>query len=355
MSIFKGEKLNIEIFGESHSERIGAKVSGFPKMEIDFENLEKFLSRRRPNLENYSTKRREKDKPIFSKLTDNGAIDGDFTVEIENKDVKSSDYDDLYAKPRPSHADYTRYLKEGELNYTGGGRFSGRLTAPFCVVGGLLKQYLKKNYGVEIFAYLSSVGKVKGKSYKDGEITIRDFDGNGDFPALSNQVEMLNEIKRVSAEGDSVGAVLECIVFGMPTGVGNDLFGGLESKMAYTLYAIPGVKGVEFGYGFDLAQSVGSQSNDQLRINNGKVEIVTNKAGGINGGISNGNPITLSVGFRPTPSISKLQNTIDLEKMQNTQIEIKGRHDSCFAVRAVPVVESAVAIAIADALLGEEK
>ena len=355
MAVFNGEKLNIEIYGTSHAEKIGVKASGFPRLKVDFENLEKFMKRRSSSGGIFSTKRKEPDLPIFEKGLDNGVIGGDFEVVIYNKDVKSGDYNNLYAKPRPSHADYTRYLKNGEKDYRGGGEFSGRLTAPMCVLGALCKQYLYENYGVEVLAYISSVGKVNGKSYKTETVSIEQIKRAKDFPSLSCSEEMLEEIKNSAVKGDSVGGCVDCIVFGMPTGVGGSLFDGLEGKIANLVYSIPAVKGVEFGDGFDLTKKNGSEANDQLEVVDGKVKLTSNRAGGLNGGITNGEPITLRVGFRPTPSISIPQKTVDLEKMQTTEIVIEGRHDSCIVVRAVPVVESAVAIALLDSILKENK
>ena len=249
MAIFNGEKLKIEIYGTSHAVKIGARVSGFPKMKIDGENLSAVLKRRSPSKGIYSTKRRESDEPIFEKGVDNGVIDGDFEVVIYNKDVKSSDYDELYAKPRPSHADYVRYLKNGEKDYRGGGEFSARLTAPLCVIGALCKQYLYENYGVEVLAYLSSVGSAYGKSYKTEKVTKEEIKKcHEGFPALSNRDAMLGVISCANIAGDSIGASVECTVFGMPYGIGGSMFDGLEGQIAKFVYSIPAVKGIEFGY-----------------------------------------------------------------------------------------------------------
>ena len=352
MSVFKGRKLNIEIYGSSHGEKIGAKVSGFPDMEIDFKSLDLFIQRRKGNGEIYSTKRCEKDEPIFSNLVDNRLICGDFEVVIQNNDVKKGDYSSCFGKPRPSHADYCRYLLDGTLDFSGGGEFSGRLTAPICIVGGLCKDYLKQKFGIEVLAYVSEVGCVKGKSYKTSEITKEEITAcHEGFPSLSKGEEMLEEIACAKKSGDSVGATVECVVYNMKKGVGGSLFGGLEGKISQSVYAIPGVKGVEFGDGFSLSKERGSEANDQLFYKDGEVVTLTNKAGGINGGISNGNPITLRVSFRPTPSIAIPQNTVDLVKKENTQILVEGRHDACFGIRAVPVVESMVAISLLDELL----
>ena len=355
MSVFKGEQLNIEIYGTSHAEKIGAKVSGFPRVKIDSENLNEVLKRRSPSNSIFSTKRKEPDEPIFEKGVNNGVIDGDFEVVIYNKDVKSSDYNELYARPRPSHADLVRYFKSGEKDYRGGGEFSARLTAPLCVVGALSKQYLYENYGIEVLAYISSVGKVNGKSYKDCAIDKEEIKNcHQGFPSLENQEAMLEEIKSSLELGDSVGGVVECVAYHVPHGIGGSLFEGLEGKISNLVYSIPAVKGVEFGDGFEIAKTYGSVANDPIRINDGKIEITQNKAGGINGGISNGNPITVRVAFRPTPSISVEQQTVDLDSMQNVNVKIKGRHDSCVAVRAVAVVECAVAIALLDCILKEK-
>ena len=355
MSTYNGEKLNIRIYGTSHAEKIGAIVTGFPQLKINYESLRDIMKRRSPSNSVFSTKRSEPDEPIFEKGLDNGVIDGDFEVAIYNKDVKSSDYSSLYAKPRPSHADYVRYLKNGEKDYRGGGEFSARLTAPLCVVGALAKQYLLENYGVEVLAYLSQVGSVSGFSYKEGMPNKAQITASyKEFPALSNSDDMLKEISDASSKGDSVGGIVECIVYGLKEPIGDSLFEGLEGKISSLAYAIPAVKGVEFGLGFDLSTMRGSTANDPLRVEKGQVSIISNNAGGINGGISNGNPITLRVGFRPTPSISIPQDTVDLENMENVQIKIEGRHDSCVAVRAVPVVECVVAIAILDAILKEK-
>lgn len=352
MSIFNGKNISLEIFGESHSESIGVKAKGFPKMQVDNDKLLKFLERRKASSGVYSTSRKEPDQPIFENLS-NGQVQGEFTATIKNLNTKSNDYTDLIAKPRPSHADYAWYLKDNVVDFTGGGRFSGRLTAPLCIAGGIAKQYLE-SLGIYVHAYIKSIGNVKGKSYKDTFITQSQLEtllSSNDFPALDNSQNMLQEIANAKADKDSVGGVVECIVFGMKPAIGDNLFGGLEGKIANLVYSIPAVKGVEFGDGFDLAKTRGSIANDPITIDNGQIKLEKNSSGGINGGISNGENITLSVAFRPTPSIAKEQKTVDLINKQNTTIEIKGRHDACIVVRAVPCVESAVCLAILDEIL----
>ena len=350
MSVYNGRKLRIEIYGESHAEKTGVKMQGLPRFKFDEGALNVFTSRRKATADVYSTSRTESDIPVFTGVKD-GVIDGEFSAEIKNENRATKDYSALYGKPRPSHADYAWHLKDGALDFSGGGRFSARLTAPLCVVGGILKQYLKTR-GIEIESYVSSVGNVFARSYKDGPLTaeeIRLLRGGG-FPSLDKKDEMTEEIKAAKSVGDSVGGTVECVIFGVK-GIGDNLFGGLEGKISQLVYAVPAVKGVEFGDGFDLAEMRGSAANDGLYFKGGKVEFYTNRAGGINGGIANGNPITFRAAFRPTPSISLPQKTVDLVKKENAEIVINGRHDACVVPRALPAIESAAAIAIADEIL----
>ncbi len=352
MAIFNGKNLSVEIYGQSHADKIGVKVGGMPIFSYDREKLSAFLKRRQPSQSVFSTPRKEADKPIFIGMEE-GLTSNEFTAEILNTNTRSQDYNELYGKPRPSHADYCAYLKDGTLDFRGGGRFSGRLTAPLCVVGGILKQYLESK-GIRVHAYISQIGKVKGRSYLQGEIPETQLleDRGERFPTLANSEQMLEEITKAKLEGDSVGGIIECIIYGMPTGIGDNLFQGLEGKISSLVYSIPAVKGVEFGIGFGLTELKGSQANDNLYIENGKIGLKTNNAGGINGGISNGEQITLRVAVRPTPSISKTQQTVDLINKTNVEINVGGRHDSCIVPRAVPCVESAVCIAIADEIIG---
>ena len=350
MSILKGKNLTVEITGESHSPEMRLKVKGFPAFEYNDKALTEFLSRRKANKNAFSTPRIECDEPLFIG-SENNQINGDFEVVIKNSNVNSKDYSDLYGKPRPSHADYAWYLKDNSLDFSGGGRFSARLTAPYCVLGGLCKQYLEKR-GIYIASYLQAVGKVEGKSYKDKEISYGEIlNLSNGFPALDKKQEMLDEIENAKSKGDSVGGVIETVVYGMPVGVGDNLFEGLEGKISSLVFSVPAVKGVEFGSGFDMAKSYGSVVNDELYLDNNRVMLKSNNNGGINGGISNGFNLTLRVAMKPTPSISIEQNTVDLVNKKNTVIKIKGRHDACVAVRAIPCIESAVAIAILDEVL----
>lgn len=350
MSIWKGKNIEIEVYGKSHDEKVGVVMTNFPKKLIDQNYLSNFLLRRKPTYSPIFTGRKEVDTPQFIDGVENSKIVSDKVVcEILNGDARRGDYKNLYGKPRPSHADLAVHFKDGRLDFSGGGEFSGRLTAPICVAGGIAKQFLAE-LGITVFGYLSAVGNVKGVSYKDKKIEI--FKYEEEFPSLSNGKEMIEEIIKAKQDGDSVGGVVECVIDGFPHGVGGELFDGLEGKLSNLLYSIPGVKGVEFGDGFDFSKELGSVANDSIRLSNGKIHTETNRSGGINGGISNGMQITLATVFRPTPSISKPQTTVDLLKMEETTIKIEGRHDSCVAVRAVPVVEAVVAIGLLDELIG---
>ncbi len=347
---FNGNKISFDVYGESHASEIGVTFCGFEGAKIDFAALKEFLGRRSAKNAAFSTSRTETDEPIFLEGVKDGEIVGSVRAVVYNKNVRSGDYNELYGKPRPSHADYAAYLRDGRLDFSGGGEFSGRLTAPFCVVGGIAKQILAER-GVRVCAYVSSVGSVKGVSYKTSDVTCDEIERPRDFPALGGGEEMLALIAETKSRGDSVGGVVECVIEGFPRGKGYALTEGLESKISQLAFGIPAVKGVEFGLGFGLSESFGSVVNDGLRIENGKVVTETNFAGGINGGISNGMPITLAVAFRPTPSISLPQRSVDLVTMQNVEIAIKGRHDSCVVPRAVPVVEAAVSLALLDEII----
>ncbi len=348
MSIFNGKALTVEIFGSSHDKFIGAKVKGLPKFKYDTVALQAFLDRRKPQLD-VSTARKEPDIPAIS-------VSGDeLTVIFENRDVVSSDYADLYGKPRPSHADYSAYLKYGTLDFSGGGKFSARMTAPLCAVGGLCLQLLEKEK-VSVAAYVSKVGSVKARSYRDGRILIDDIVGlrGKNVPSLDKMQEILNEITAAKNRGDSVGGQIECVVSGAIAALGAELFDCLEGKISRLLFAIPAVKAVEFGLGVSFAESYGHAVNDGLFYDGEKVAFSSNNAGGICGGIADGRDITFRATFKPTPSIAAKQNTVDLVSKRNCVIGIGGRHDACVCLRAVPSVESAAAIAVLDELLSDK-
>jgi len=346
---WRGDKICFDTFGTSHSREITITATGLPEHTVDKVAMETLLDRRRAKVTAYSTKRIEADVPVIMKDDDMF-----FRAEIRNTNVRSGDYNDLYGIPRPSHADYAAHLMDGRLDFSGGGEFSGRLTVLLCVLGSVAKEILRGK-GVTVSAWASEIGGVHGATYKKGltEEMLSCGEKGGWTPA--KEEEMLSVIARAAENGDSVGGRVECAVMGLPGAVGGGKFGSLEGKISSALYVIPAVKAVEFGLGFDFASALGSEANDPLRIENGEVTIVKNDAGGINGGLSNGNPVTLGVAFRPTPSISKKQLSVDLVKKENREIEIKGRHDACIVPRAVPVVEAAVAIAVLDAMLEGKK
>ena len=351
-SIFNGRKLRLEIFGASHSEKIGVYIDGLDGEKADFNLLQKFLERRRAKATAYSTKRFESDKVIIESGYDN-EFSGRFKAVIENKEQKSGDYINTVKKPRPSHADFVAYEKYGDkFDYRGGGKFSGRMTAPMCIAGGICKQILEEK-GIKINAYISQIGRIKGKGYKDLPADIKNLSFNDIFfPLLDESVkeEMNKQIELAKDNLDSVGGIIECVITGVPVGTGEYMFDSIESVISSLAFAVPAVKGIEFGLGFDFVQSYGSQLNDPFYYDGQTVKTKTNNNGGINGGLANGMPITFRVVIKPTPSIGKEQDTVDLVNKQNTKIKIEGRHDACIVPRAVPVIEAISAIAIYDCL-----
>lgn len=355
MSSYNGKKLSIEIYGSSRGEKIGIDIDGLAGFSFCEDELKEFLKRRSPSASSFSTARKETDEPVFLEGVIRGGekseITGKIRSEIYNKDVKNDDKQKFYGIPRPSHADIARYLKSGELDFAGGGEFSGRMTAMICLAGGICKQILKNRYGINIFAYLTRVGKAKGKGYYDGASITEEFKA-GEFPAIHGAEKMIDEIEKAKLEKDSVGAEIECVLKGVPAGLGGALFGGLEGKISNLVYAVPAVKAVEFGLGAGFAYENASLVNDGIYFDEkGKIGFYTNFSGGINGGISNGDDIVLRASFRPAPTIAKPQKTVDLKEKTNIIAMFEGRNDCCVAVRAVPVIEAVAAIAVMDELL----
>ncbi|MBQ8994698.1 MAG: chorismate synthase, partial [Oscillospiraceae bacterium] len=346
MSSEFGNHLRVNIFGESHGSSVGVTVQGLPSGEIiDLQELNEFMGRRAPGRSDITTSRKESDIPEFVSGINGCVLTGyPLTALIRNSDQHSSDYSSVADKPRPSHADYTAKLRYGEaVDLRGGGHFSGRLTAPLCIAGGIAKQLLQ-NRGISIGAHLFSVGTVTDLPFPlhPSEDLLTSLAKKA-LPVLDDDslYAMKEEIRQASQNGDSVGGIVEACVISFPGGLGDPIFDGLESQLAKVLFGIPGVKGVSFGSGFSAAYQNGSIHNDPFCIRNGKIETETNNSGGIQGGISNGMPILIPVAFKPTASISIPQKTVSLSKMEETEIVIKGRHDPCIAVRAVPVVEAA--------------
>ena len=352
-SIYNGRKLKLEIFGASHAPEIGVKASGLKGKEFSINELQEFLDRRKPKNTAYSTKRLEGDKVEFIKGVRDEKIKGDFVAVIKNQVQNSKDYSSLIKTPRPAHADYVAYTKYGDsFDYRGGGKFSGRMTAPMCIAGGILKQVLKKQ-GIEINAFIRSIGSVDGKGYNDIDIEKFDFNAlDKNFPVLNSaDSEKMNaEIESARQDQNSVGGVIECVITGVPVGAGEYMFDSIESVISSLMFAVPAVKGIEFGSGFEIAKMHGSDANDSFYYDGEKVKTKTNHNGGINGGMANGMPITFRVAIKPTPSIAKEQDTINLADKTNVKLKIEGRHDSCIVPRAVAVIEAVSAIAIYDCI-----
>ena len=357
MSSTYGKNIKISIFGQSHSPAIGVTIDGIPAgFLIDFEELQAFLKRRMPGQGAHTTSRREPDEPEFlSGLVDGVTCGAPLTAIIRNTDTRPSDYKPLLDIPRPSHADYTAYLKYGETrDIRGGGSFSGRLTAPLCVAGGIFLQLLRRE-GIYIAAHISEIGNIADKPFDPVDLDIEDFNSlrTAGFPVLDPDAgeRMLAAIGEAHKDGDSLGGIVECAAVGVPTGVGDPIFDGMENRLSAILFGIPAVKGVEFGNGFSCAGLRGSENNDAFIMRGNLVETRTNRHGGILGGITSGMPILFRVAFKPTPSISKEQESVSLSALEEARLVISGRHDPCIVPRAIPCVEAAAAIAIYDALL----
>ena len=354
MSSTYGENLKLSIFGQSHGAAIGMTLDGIPAGHpVDLEKLQDFLNHRAPGQNDWSTPRREEDHPeILSGLLDGYTCGAPIAAMIRNTNTRSRDYNNLKDCPRPGHADYTAQIKYGGFqDSAGGGHFSGRLTAPLCIAGGMCKQWLEE-MGIRIGAHISIIAGNYDEHFDD---LNPEFDlVDPDFPVLSQEAaeSMKKAIANARADSDSVGGEIECAITGLPAGIGEPMFGGIESRIAQVIYGIPAVKYLEFGGGMAAAYETGRSFNDPFTVENGMIRTETNNAGGILGGISNGMPVLFRVGIKPTPSIAQPQQSISISKGQTVTLEVKGRHDPCIVPRAVPVVEAAAAIAIYDLILG---
>lgn len=351
MSSTYGQNLKLTIFGQSHAPAIGMTLSGIEAgQKIDPVKLQRFLDRRAPGNAAYATARKEADCPEFiSGLVENTTCGAPITAIIRNQNTHSKDYENLKNIPRPGHADYTARVKYGDAHdLAGGGHFSGRLTAPLCVAGGICLQLLE-NLGVTVEARIVSIATVKDNS----PFVKRPQDL---FFAVSDETvkeKMLQTILDAKNNEDSVGGVIECRILGLPVGLGDPIFDGMENRISSIIFGIPAVKGIEFGDGFAATERFGSENNDAFTVKNNMVQTVTNHCGGILGGITNGMPLTFKVAVKPTPSIGKPQQSVDLSTLKETTLNIKGRHDPCIVPRAVAAVEAAAAIAVYDALMEE--
>ena len=335
MSSISMKNLSLTVFGESHGECVGAVLTGFPAgYKIDYELLHADMQRRKPGQNNLSTPRKEDDDfKIVSGVLEGVTTGAPICVIIDNTSQHSSDYEKLKNIPRPSHADYPAYVKYNGFNdIRGGGHFSGRLTAPLVCIGSLCKQYLETK-GINVESHVYSVGGVLN-TFADGVCE-----------------DIKNLINKQSKCGDSVGGQILCKVLGMKPGIGGPLFEGVEGKLSVLMFGIPAVKAVEFGLGVDFANSFGSDVNDNYTVENNVVKTLSNNNGGITGGITNGSNVEFKVTFKPTPSIFKEQHSVNLVDMENCKLEIKGRHDPCIVLRAVPVVECVTAIGIMDMVI----
>ena len=344
--------MNYTVFGESHGNAIGVTLTGVPAgLALDMEALKFDMDRRATGKNKLSTARKEADEIEFlSGLFEGKTTGTPLTLIIRNTDQHSKDYSQLRTHPRPSHADYSGQIRYGGCNdYRGGGHFSGRLTAPLVAAGAIAKQILAQQ-GVFVGAHIASVAHIQDTTLdptRDQRETLRAVSAK-EFPVLNDEAgaNMQQAILQAREEQDSVGGTIECMVCGLPVGLGApDLDENVEGIFARHLFAVPAVKGLEFGAGFALAQMRGSQANDPFYMDGDTVRTRTNHSGGINGGITNGMPVVFTVAMRPTPSIAKEQDTVDLTVMQNTKLSIHGRHDPCIVHRAVPVIEAAAALA----------
>lgn len=361
MSTSYGKNINISIYGGSHDPEIGIIADGLPQgASFDLAALRSFMKRRAPGQNAYSTPRKEADEPIFLEGVD--TVDGRFVLNgerlhaiIRNTTQRSSDYDNTSFVPRPSHADFAARMKYGEaVDLRGGGHFSGRLTAPLCIVGGICLQLLAER-GIRVAAHISSVGEVCDDRFDLASVSEKEFSllaSRADFPVLNERAgeAMRTLIEEVRAEGDSVGGTVECAALGLPAGLGEHMFDGVENRLSQIVFGIPAVKGIEFGNGFGSATLRGSQNNDPFALDGGRIVTKTNHAGGILGGMTTGMPLVFRVAIKPTPSIFREQDSVDMVSMTPKKLKIQGRHDPCIVLRAVPVLEAVTAIAIFDLL-----
>lgn len=355
MSSTYGENLKLSVFGQSHGAAVGMVLDGIPAgLAVDLAQLQRFLDRRAPGRSAYSTPRAEADVPeLLGGIVDGHTCGAPIAAVLANQNTRSGDYESLRTRPRPGHADLTAQIKYGgQHDAAGGGHFSGRLTAPLCVAGGLCLQWLAQR-GISVGAHILRIADITDTPF---DPILPELDRvSSEFPTVSPDAgeQMRRCIAQAHDELDSVGGVIECAAVGVPAGLGEPMFGGVENRMAQLLYGIPAVKGVQFGIGFDAARMRGSRCNDAFVAENGRIRTLSNHCGGILGGITNGMPLLFSVAVKPTPSIAAPQQTVDLSTGQACTLRVGGRHDPCIVPRAVPVVEAAAAIALFDLMLGD--
>jgi chorismate synthase len=361
MSSSFGQNINLTIFGESHGPAIGVVVDGLPAgFHPDWQQVQAFLDRRAPGRSELSTPRREEDSfELLSGVKDGVLTGTPLTAIIRNTNAHRDDYAELSDVPRPGHSDYTAWAKYGEAaDRSGGGHLSGRLTAPLCLAGALCLQLLAEQ-GIAIGSHIERVGEVQDERFSPLQVSPDDFAALTDrpLPVLDPAAgaEMARRIAVAAAAGDSLGGVVECAVTGLPAGLGDPLFHGMENRISQLIFAIPAVKGLEFGNGFAAAELTGSENNDDFIVAAGVIRTAGNNHGGILGGITSGMPLIFRAAFKPTPSIAKEQASVSLSRHEDVKLAIHGRHDPCIVPRAVPCVEAAAAIAVYDAWLERKK
>lgn len=352
-----GNKVKVTVFGQSHAPAIGCVIDGLPAgFAPDMERVSAFMARRAPGQNAWSTPRRESDTPeILSGLVDGRTCGAPVSMVIHNSNQHSKDYSGLKRTPRPSHADYTAMIKYGDdYDIRGGGQFSGRLTAPLCFAGAFALQLLEQK-GVTIAAHIAQIADVYDDAPDFARVSREDLEGllGKPFPVFNDDagIKMRQAVENARMDADSVGGVIRCFAVGVPAGVGEPMFDGVENRLASALFGIPAVRGVSFGTGFAAAEMRGSEHNDPFVIENGKVGTRTNHAGGILGGITSGMPVVVNIAVKPTASIAKEQDAVDLQTKENTKLTIHGRHDPCIVPRAVPVVEAVTAITLLNMIL----
>ena len=357
MSCNFGNNIKITIFGQSHSEAMGAVIDNLPAgIAIDEEKIAAFMARRAPGRNELSTLRKETDKvEIISGIVNGKTCGAPLCGIIENLNTKSADYDNLRFTPRPSHSDYAAFMKHNGFNdIRGGGNSSGRLTAPLCFAGAVCMQIIEQK-GICIGAHIASIGKIDDLSFDPVCVTAGDLETikAKDFPTISEEKakEMQDTVLLAKSNSDSVGGTVECAILGVKPGIGEPIFDGIENRISAAVFGIPAVKGIEFGSGFDGSRLFGSENNDDFTSKNGEIRTLTNNHGGILGGISSGMPIIFRCAIKPTPSIAKEQNTVNVMTGEPESLSVVGRHDPCIVQRAVPCIEAAAAIVIADYIL----
>lgn len=354
-----GRRLKVNIFGESHGSHIGITIDGLPSgFTIDMEEIRRQMKRRAPGRDKMSTARKEEDSPeIISGIFEGRTTGAPLTMIIKNKDQRSRDYSKTKDVLRPSHADYSARMRyDGYNDYRGGGHFSGRLTAGLVFAGSIARQILEKK-NIHIGSHIRSVMEIEDAKFTKETLDKGVFEelSKERLPLLEKDKEKYIENKVAEAKKnlDSVGGKIEVATIGLKAGIGDPFFESLESIISSMMFSIPAVKGIEFGSGFDLAKMYASEANDEFYIENGEIKTYTNHNGGINGGISNGMPLVFTLAIKPTPSIARVQNSVNMVEKKNTKIEIQGRHDPIILPRAIPVAEAACAIAILDCLMME--